>query len=367
MAPGHNIASRDKNVVINHDQPTVKQDANMRLLALSDIHVNLPVVQKIREREENNFDAVVLAGDIGSAAAQEILAILSSFDCPVLYVYGNWDNQLPYDRTFGPLCHHLHLSPFRLDDVTFVGFSGVPVNWGLNPFALAIEERVNERHRPVLSALDELIQTGRVSEDCIRAEHAARVAELDTQTRDKRRLVYKDKIRLWAQERDKLLTLARRPAQELKEVKEYQSYEQDLAGAYPEILKLNRAALAAIVADLETARTIVVTHERPTRTHEDLQGVPLFLFGHRHGFSDKSHRGSRFVNVSAAENPVLVRPAKGSKAGGDTKRNMNAGSYTIIEASESNVQVRPVFFPVDFVNWVRIDGWAMRAAPYVNL
>jgi hypothetical protein len=52
--------------------------------------------------------------------------------------------------------------------------------------------------------------------------------------------------------------------------------------------------------------------------------VPLFLFGHRHGFEDRPSRGSRFVNVSALENCVTVR-AIYPKAVDRDLRNVNAG------------------------------------------
>uniref|UniRef100_UPI001954EAA9 hypothetical protein n=1 Tax=Morganella morganii TaxID=582 RepID=UPI001954EAA9 len=59
---------------------------NLRLLALSDIHDDLQAVKRIREKEPNKFDAVVLAGDIGSRNTPGIFDVLSSFECPVLYV-----------------------------------------------------------------------------------------------------------------------------------------------------------------------------------------------------------------------------------------------------------------------------------------
>jgi predicted phosphodiesterase len=56
----------------------------MRLLAFSDIHRNLEAVRKLRASEANSFDAVVVAGDIGSESANEFFKILSTFNCPVL-------------------------------------------------------------------------------------------------------------------------------------------------------------------------------------------------------------------------------------------------------------------------------------------
>ena len=123
----------------------------MRLLAISDIHGNVEAVGKLRGREGNRFDAVLVAGDIGAEAAAEIMDILASFACPVLYVYGNWDRRLPYDLDFGPTCHHLHLRPVECCGWRFAGISGLPTSWGLNPIAAALRQDVNRKYRSASS------------------------------------------------------------------------------------------------------------------------------------------------------------------------------------------------------------------------
>ncbi len=122
----------------------------MRLLGVSDIHGNVEAVRKLREHEGNTFDAVVVAGDIGGEAAAEIMGLLASFACPVLYVYGNWDRRLPYDADFGPSCHHLHLRPVECGGWTFAGISGIPRSWGLNPIAAELLGAGRETEREVL-------------------------------------------------------------------------------------------------------------------------------------------------------------------------------------------------------------------------
>jgi len=107
----------------------------MRLLALSDIHDNLTAVKKLRASERNCFDAIVVAGDIGSASAHEFFKILGSFNCPVLYVFGNWDHQLSYRKTYGENCRLIHANVVNLGGLHFTGFSGCPTNWGNNPIA----------------------------------------------------------------------------------------------------------------------------------------------------------------------------------------------------------------------------------------
>lgn len=93
----------------------------MRLLAISDIHNLVPAVQELRAREANDFDAVLVAGDFGSDAAQPIFDILSTFNCPVLYIRGNWDYQYEVSTNFGPNCFHIHDEPFAIEDWHVIG------------------------------------------------------------------------------------------------------------------------------------------------------------------------------------------------------------------------------------------------------
>src|SRR5262245_25745676 len=105
----------------------------MRLLALSDIHHNLKAVRTLRAQEDNRFDAILVAGDIGSTSAPNFFRILSTFKCPMLYVYGNWDHKLAYGAKFGRNCHLVHSNVIQLGKLCFTGFSGCPTNWGMNP------------------------------------------------------------------------------------------------------------------------------------------------------------------------------------------------------------------------------------------
>ena len=53
--------------------------AKTRVLALSDIHGNVGVVSRLREREPNSYDLIIIAGDIGARRAREICDILDTF------------------------------------------------------------------------------------------------------------------------------------------------------------------------------------------------------------------------------------------------------------------------------------------------
>lgn len=266
----------------------------MRLLAVSDIHGNVEAVKMLRERERNRFDAIVVAGDIGGKAATEIMAILATFACPVLYVLGNWDRDLAYDLNFGPSCHHLHLRSIECGGWAFAGFSGLPAGWGKNPIAAALKREVEKKHA------------------------------LATPSRADR--------------------------------------SGDLRRASTEAERLNRQELAAVIKGSRAGpgRTIVVTHERLFRVEADLAGVPIFLFGHRHGFQSRTFRGARFVNVSVLDHPATVRPATGTRCTLKDLRNINVGSYTIIEVDGDRFEARSVEFAP------RFDGWTIDASETVT-
>jgi predicted phosphodiesterase len=284
----------------------------MKVLGLSDIHGNVRAVEKLRGLERNEFDLLVVAGDIGNDAAGDVFEILTSFDCPVLYVFGNWDGRLEYERSFGPTCYHLHMQPFDHDGFAFVGFSGLPVKWGLNPHALRLRADVDARHQGVLDELEGL-----------KSAPAADRAKLERSAR-------------------------------------YKAFKRDDAAADIEILRANRAELANLVTERGPERAVVVTHQRLTKTQVDLGGVPLFLYGHRHGFEDKFHRGSRFVNVSALDNRVTVEPVD-PKAVDWELRNINAGGYAILDIDASETRVTPRHFAVNMDGVVRSKHWRLFA------
>lgn len=119
----------------------------MRLLAFSDIHHNLMAVRKLRASETNSFDAIVVAGDIGSHSAVEFFGILATFQCPVLYVFGNWDRDLGYRTSYGNNFHLLHSNVVSIGDIYFTGFSGCPANWGKNPIARKVLGGLKQAHQ----------------------------------------------------------------------------------------------------------------------------------------------------------------------------------------------------------------------------
>lgn len=122
----------------------------MRFLAFSDVHNNLACVRKMRAREENAFDAVLFGGDIGRKIPEQFFAILASFECPVFYVYGNWDVDLSPDTKYHPSAQILHRSSVTLGGVTFAGFSDKPDGTARRHFAGSLKKAGADFSRTIL-------------------------------------------------------------------------------------------------------------------------------------------------------------------------------------------------------------------------
>ena len=277
----------------------------MRLLALSDIHNNLGAVRKLRAAETNRFDAIVVAGDIGNRTAQEFFEILSTFECPVAYVFGNWDDELDYDHSFGPHCASIHLNVVRIGDIAVTGFSGLPAGWGRNPIAQRLRAEVEHANRSIIDA------------------YAEAQAEVRRSQNDKPR-------------HDKALAIRNRVAR----APGYQHYRDQLRLIKTESETLNRQALLETIKHADIARTILVTHERQYRLKDELPGLPLHLFGHDHGFSEKVSGATRYVNVSILDRVVKARPRDKPDFSPEDCRDIDAGNYAVIEidkAGEFNV------------------------------
>lgn len=103
-------------------EPVVRPH-RMRLLAISDIHNRLECVEELRRREQSEYDALLVAGDIGVDKAGPIFSVLGSFGCPVLYIRGNWDFRMRADAVFGPSVHDISIEPFRAGGWCFAGLS----------------------------------------------------------------------------------------------------------------------------------------------------------------------------------------------------------------------------------------------------
>jgi predicted phosphodiesterase len=278
----------------------------MRLLAFSDIHHNLVAVRKLRAAEQNSFDAIVVAGDIGNESAADFFKILATFKCPVMYVYGNWDNDLGYDTGFGDDCHLIQSNVITIGDISFTGFSGCPTNWGRNPIFLKLRRQIEAENKGIADALKRGI----------------------------------------------------RPGVETRRTKAYQKFALKLRSAGSEALRLNRQSVGKAVkrAKVDPRNCVVITHERLSRLNEDVPGALLHLFGHLHRFSESTHQSTKYVNVAALDRPVSARPRAKLKWRREDIRNINAGNYVKIEISSSRrIRVGCVNLSHDYPDWIPLQ------------
>jgi predicted phosphodiesterase len=262
----------------------------MRLLAFSDIHHNLAAVRKLRASEANSFDAIVVAGDIGSESAEEFFKILSTFKCPVLYVFGNWDHELGYRKRYGDNCHLIHSNVVTIEHLHFTGFSGCPTNWGKNPIARRILSKVK------------------------RADTA--------------------RLRL----------------------------------AKSSILKSNRESVRKVIASasVDPRKCVVITHERLARLSEEIPDTLLHLFGHIHNYSDRTYKGTRYVDVAALDRPIPVRPRAKKRWTMDDCRNVNAGNYATIEISSSQgISAQCVSIRREYPDWLPLEDSRFLAKDWI--
>lgn len=122
--------------------------------------------------------------------------------------------------------------------------------------------------------------------------------------------------------------------------------------------------LSRVVARGDISNTIVVTHYLPAKTNTYLPEVPLFLFGHNHGFKDTTHKSSRFVNVSALDNRVTVVPKGLREPSRKDFRNINRGSYVIISRDRTGlIAIEPEAFNPDLQDWQPVAGEFYPRAP----
>jgi Icc-related predicted phosphoesterase len=215
------------------------------ILAISDIHGNLESIKKLCRLEVDRFDAIVVAGDIGSGA-EELMKLLLQYGCPILFVLGNWDSEVSYDVDWGESFVHLHNKEHWVKHVRFIGMSGVYQNWGLHPIAVEEYEKAN-----VLS----------------KQQH--------TKEMKRRRLKHP-------------LPWPGLSHDDQKDVDQ-------------EISQRNLQGLMQIANRGPLANTVLVSHDRVYRLHEIVPSIPLCLFGHKHEYSDTVYKGTRFINVSCLD------------------------------------------------------------------
>jgi Icc-related predicted phosphoesterase len=305
----------------------------MRLLAFSDIHHNLVAVRKLRASERNSFDAIVVAGDIGSKSAIEFFKILSTFNCPVLCIFGNWDHELGYRTSYGDNCHLIHSNVVTVGDIHFTGFSGCPTNWGKNPIARKILGEIKLANKRVVDAYSQV-------------------------ERSHRRLV-----EIGGSE------AANKALKRIRNTEAYQKYISQLRAARDSILKLNRESVGKAVrsSSIDPRKCVVITHQRLTRLSEELPGTLLHLFGHIHQYSDQLYKGTRHINVAALDRPAPARPRAKKRWAMKDCRNVNAGNYVKIEiGSSQEISSRCAYLRREYPNWQLLEDSRFLGTDWIS-
>lgn len=306
----------------------------MRLLVFSDIHNNEAALTALRRREANVYDALVVAGDIGNRISGTFKAVADSFDCPVFFVYGNWDSGEEYVARPSKHCVLLHHQVEACAGYYFAGFSGLPMSWGNNPIYQELLAGVKTRHSSTLNALA-----------VIQAEFAQQSAQIDqefkargTKLRERNRKVSatpaehrkaRDRLRQW---RDRKVESLRAPEQRFRDTESYKNYRAEQWDCIEEAQALNRRRLLASItnAGIPTDRLILVTHERQHKLHEDGLTPLLHIYGHRHRHEFTKFKGAHYLNAAPLDWSCVYDP-DGSKG--------VTGRYCRVDISDSSVQV----------------------------
>ncbi len=336
----------------------------IRILALSDIHSEITAVNLMREQEENNFDAICVAGDIGPRFVDDIFNILTTFSCPVYYIYGNIEHNFDFDREFPNGCIMLHHRVLENNGYYFTGFNGCTQGWGKNPIRKQLYNRVDSRFPDLIRVINSI---HKVRDDIyLKANQEYKIAlkKLNKKHSNKRSKGYEKGVLSLGKNRYNeyqkfQATDSRIEMDHLKETQQYKKYATLTCQATEEFIIQNRTKMFKAIqrTDVPSHRLIIMTHERQYRMHEELEGIKCHLFGHHHGFRHTLYKGTNFVNVSALDpersrtyqdyNRAIKGPADHNALNlSDIKYWL--GTYSIIELSDEEVTV------------------SMRSVPYEN-
>jgi predicted phosphodiesterase len=128
----------------------------------------------------------------------------------------------------------------------------------------------------------------------------------------------------------------------------------------------DRKRLAEMIREIGSVRCIVVSHDRLPFATRDMQGVPLFVFGHRHKFTHTGSRGSTFLDPGALGEVVTVT-RNGEWVHESEIRNAIVGSYAIAElGDEGEVHVARKSFQQYLPGWKPLEGWKWPGAPILD-
>jgi Icc-related predicted phosphoesterase len=275
----------------------------MRALVLSDIHNKIEPIHLLRTKERNEFDMILVGGDIGCEIAKEFCQILDSFSCPTFCVYGNWDGDLDYTTQLSRSCVLVHHAIHECGGYFVTGFSGCPTYWGKNPFHLEEDHRLRDRHTEILSALADAEHAGAIAEKVVAKECRKKRQRLYVKTPDRKTKAYRERrhrIELW-QERE--VKRIREGADDIRSSKAFAQYLEDRSASGRRTLTRNRDALVNLInrSGIDQRRLIIMTHERLYRLEDDGISPLLHVFGHIHEYKHTKFKGTSYLNAAAID------------------------------------------------------------------
>lgn len=270
----------------------------LRFLVLSDIHDNIGHVRLLRDQEDNDFDALIVAGDIGDTIAQEFFEVTDSFACPAYCVYGNWDNSLEYRPTLSRYARLIHHNIEQVGDLYLTGFSGCPSGWGNNPAFLSEMSRVESRHRAILDELAKAQEEARQYERAgVEVGWKSRRITLEVEGG-------KRKPRHRLSQDEKALRRLYSDIRKTSDSEAYGYYLRDREQVYGIVLKKNRRLLLELIhtRGVPEDRLVVVTHQRLHKLADDGLNPLLHVFGHVHEYVFHKFRATHYLNAAAIDN-----------------------------------------------------------------
>ncbi len=282
-----------------------------RFLALSDIHNNIRAVKKLRSQEKNDYDAILVAGDMGSETIEEFFKIMLSFKCPIYYALGNWDNRIDYNKKFSDSISHVHHHLFPQNGYLISGVSGCQIHWGKNPIALEVYSKINNIFKNTLDEIDTIKKELNIYNNNLDKEYDQKIEEVNSTAKDRRKKEYKNKIKRLLNQKKKKREKAHKLLHKLWNSKDYKSYCEKMIKARKDIASLNISQSKNIFTNnkVDYSKLIFLCHERYYKLN-DVFGQPILLHinGHRHTYKHNFYKGTNYLNTSALDNTISVIP-----------------------------------------------------------
>lgn len=323
----------------------VEPPTMIKLLVFSDIHNNILAVKSLRDQENNEYDAIIVAGDVGNYIWPGILSIIETFECPAYFVYGNWDNRQPYTRQLssnGILLNHtieFHKGFF------FTGFSGCETHWGMNPFYEEQVALLKEEYRDVIEIHQKEVE--RVHQK--REEELIRVTSLKKSiervyTKNRKKIKKPTNKKYIKHFNNEVLVLQKWKADELSKILshdiiahpscKYKEYLQKTRAIHGEALQLNRNKLFSLIkqSNIQNNRLIIISHQRLTKISDEKIPAALHIFGHRHEYKFTKLGESYYLNVAQLDSSIGLTGRHG-------------GGYCIVEMDGKNISVERKTLP----------------------